>query len=261
MYLPDTQSEQPTVAIALHKVGVHGLAFRLRLRDREQGQQEVAATASLSVSLAAHRRGAHMSRFVEVLDAWDDALGCRSMRRLLTELQRRLEATQAFADFTFSYLARRQAPVSGFSALTAYDCRVSATLDGSDLAFELGISVPVMTVCPCSLAISDQGAHCQRALVHIQVSCRRFIWLEELIAMAESAGSAPVYPLLKRTDEKFITELAFSHAAFVEDVARSTASSLDTHANVMSWKVQVESMESIHSHNAFACVESNRNNP
>lgn len=256
MAMPDIQGGRPALEIPLKRVGVSGLAFRLNLRDRDQGRQEVAATASLAVNLPASHRGAHMSRFVEALDAWDDALGCRSMKRLLTELQRRLEAPRAFAKFQFSYLSRRMAPISGLSALTAYDCQVSASLDSSGLNFELGVAVPVMTVCPCSLAISAQGAHCQRAMVHITAACRSFIWLEELIEMAEAAGSAPVYPLLKRPDEKYITELAFSQAAFVEDVARSTAAALSAHKHVLHWGVKVESMESIHSHNAFAYAES-----
>lgn len=256
MALPDIQGGLPAVAMPIDRVGVSGLAFRLRLRDKTSGQQEVAAVASLAVNLPAQRRGAHMSRLVEALDAWQDTLGCQSVRLLLEDIQKRLDATAAFAEFQFSWLSRRTAPVSGLSAIASHNCTVAATLTDAALSFELGIAVPVMTVCPCSLAISTQGAHCQRAMVQMSVACRRFIWLEDLIAMAEAAGSAPVYPLLKRPDEKYVTELAFSRSAFVEDVARGVAHALANHPHVLSYKVHVESMESIHNHNAFAVISS-----
>lgn len=253
--LADIQSEAPAIAMPLDSVGVRGLVFRLTLKDRAKGSQTVSAKASLGVDLPLDRRGTHMSRLVEALDNWHDELGCRSVRRLLAGIQERLGARRAFARFEFAYLLRRQAPRSGASASMAYDCSVSAILDGDSLSFDLGLAVPVMTVCPCSLAIARIGAHCQRALVRIRASIEHFVWLEEFIELAEAAGSAPVFPLLKREDEKFVTELAFSQPAFVEDVARAVAAALKAQPHVHAFGVNVESMESIHNHNAFASIE------
>lgn len=258
--LADIQSQQPAQAIAIDRVGVNGLCFPLRLRDKARGIQTVTAQAALAVDLPAQARGTHMSRFVEVLDAWQEELGCQSMRRLLEELKARLHANRAWADFHFLYLVRKQAPAAGAGADMAYKCSVSAWL-AEQLSFTLGLEVPVMTVCPCSLAISRQGAHSQRALVKMEIKINSFVWLEEFIGIAEQAGSSPVYPLLKREDEKFVTENAFARPAFVEDVARCAAALLAAHPQVEAYSVAVESMESIHNHNAFACIASEQAQP
>lgn len=251
--LADIQSEQPLNAIALDRVGVNGLCFALRLRDRAKGTQTVTAQATLGVNLPPQARGTHMSRFVEVLDAWQEELGCQSMGRLLEQLRQKLSASRAWAKFRFLYLMRKKSPCGDASADMAYKCSVSADL-ARRLSFTLGLEVPVMTVCPCSLAISSQGAHSQRAIVKMRVKTSRFVWLEEFIEIAEQAGSSPVYPLLKREDEKFVTETAFANPAFVEDVARAAASLLSACNQVEGFALKVESMESIHNHNAFAFV-------
>lgn len=250
--LADIQSGVPKIGLSIDKVGVKGLVFPLTLRDKVNGRQTVTAQAALSVNLPHSRRGTHMSRLVEALDNWHEELGCQSMRRLLAGIQCRLESARAFAQFSFAYLARRAAPVSGHLANQSYNCSVSAALAENDLTFTLGLEVPVMTVCPCSLAISERGAHCQRAIATLSINIDKFAWLEDFIELAEAAGSSPVYPLLKREDEKFVTEQAFAHPAFVEDVARNIAESLIDTANVKAFNVMVESMESIHNHNAFA---------
>lgn len=258
--LADIQSGKPGIELPIDKVGVNGLVFRLTLRDRAEGKQTVTATAALGVNLPATRKGTHMSRLVEALDTWQEELGCQSMRRLLAGIQKNLDATHAFAQFQFAYLLRKSAPVSNYPASQSYNCTVSASLSADTLTFSLGLEVPVMTVCPCSLAISAQGAHCQRAIVRLTINIDKFIWLEDFIAMAESAGSAPVYPLLKREDEKFVTEQAFAHPAFVEDVARGVAQRLINNEDVRAFNVEVESMESIHNHNAFATISFTRAN-
>lgn len=256
--LADIQSEKPEIEIPVDRVGVSGLAFQLTLRDRANGSQIVTARASLSVDLPACRRGTHMSRLVEALDKWKEPLGCQSMRRLLATMRERLEAANAFARFEFAYQIRRAAPVSGLAACQGYDCAVLASLTGDKLAFAVDLKAPVMTVCPCSLAIATVGAHCQRAIARLNVSMDKFIWLEDLIAVAENAGSSPVFPLLKREDEKYVTELAFSRPAFVEDVARRIAGDLLNFENITAFTVEVESMESIHNHNAFASITRSR---
>lgn len=253
--LEDVQNSAPAVPLPVDLVGVKGLIFPLTLKDRAQGRQTVSARAFLGVNLPAARRGTHMSRLIEALDSWHEELGCRSVRRLLAGIQQRLAADVAVARFDFAYLVRRQAPTSGVSASMAYECSVAATLAGNELSFDLGLTIPVMTVCPCSLAIASVGAHCQRALARIRARIEHFVWLEEFIELAETAASAPVYPLLKREDEKFVTELAFANPAFVEDVARAIAAALKAHAGVKAFGIEVESMESIHNHNAVASIE------
>lgn len=253
--LADIQSGPAALGIALDRVGVKGLCFPLRLRDRACGIQTVTAAAALGVDLPASQRGTHMSRFVEVLNAWQEELGCQSMRNLLQNLREKLGSARAWANLEFAYFMRKAAPASAGIAGMAYNCSVSAEL-AEHLSFRLGIQVPVMTVCPCSQAISTVGAHSQRALIRMNIRIERFVWLEDLILLAESAGSSPVYPLLKRADEKFVTEAAFANPAFVEDVARRVAASLENQPQVLAFEVEVESMESIHNHNAFAFISS-----
>lgn len=253
--LADIQMDAPGIPLPINRVGVSGLCVPLRLRDRARGIQTVAASAALAVDLDAGSRGTHMSRFVEILDAWQEELGCQSVAHLLEELKARMGSSRAWVNFGFAYLMRKAAPSGGGSAEMAYNCSVTAWLSDR-LVFRLGIEVPVMTVCPCSAAICTIGAHSQRALIRMKINIRHFVWLEEFIELAEKAGSSPVYPLLKREDEKLVTESAFAKPQFVEDVARAVAASLYAHGQALSFEVEVESMESIHNHNAFAVISS-----
>jgi GTP cyclohydrolase I len=213
------------------------------------------ALVELGVDLPAEFKGTHMSRFVEALENFNEELSYRSMKNLLEDIKKRLNAREAFLSFRFPYFIRKKAPVSDGSGLMPYECRLTGTLAKGKPGFTLEVTVPVMTVCPCSKAISDEGAHSQRAEVHIGVHMKGFTWLEEFIEIAEAASSSPVYPVLKREDEKFVTEHAFANPFFVEDVARSVARRLETHPHISWYRVEVESMESIHGHNAFARIE------
>ena len=256
--LADVQSFAPKVAIPIDRVGIRGARFPLKLRDRTNGQQICAATADLGVDLPPDRKGAHMSRLIEALDAWDAELSYQSMRGLLETMRAKLSASRAWASFSFPYLLRKAAPTGSLRAHMAYDCRISSELDDQGQTFLLGINVPVMTVCPCSQAISDVGAHSQRALIKLKILMTKFVWLEDFIELAETCASSSVYPLLKRKDEKFVTETAFANPAFVEDVARNVADRLRSHPAPLWFEVEVESMESIHNHNAFAYIRSGR---
>ena len=252
--LIDVQSFRPDYAIPIDRVGVRGARAPIKLRDRTNGRQICAASVDLGVDLPPDRKGTHMSRFIEILDEWDDELDCQSMRVLLETMRRKLSAKKAWASFSFPYMIRKSAPSARLGAHMAYDCAISSELDDHGQSFLLSINVPVMTVCPCSKAISDEGAHSQRALIRMKILMVKFVWLEELIELAESCASSSVYPLLKRTDEKFVTERAFAHPAFVEDVARKVADRLNAREEALWYEVEVESMESIHNHNAFACI-------
>jgi len=252
----DVQRDPAEVPLAIDRVGVRHVAVPLQVRDRSRGLQHTVAQVELGVELPAHFKGTHMSRFLEALAAVDFALDAQTCRNLLTDVRERLEARRAFIAFRFPYFLDRQAPVSGIGAPMEYQCLLCGELWDDAYRMRLGVGVPVMTVCPCSKAISREGAHSQRAVVRLVAEFRGMLWIEDLVAMAQASGSAPVYPLLKREDEKWVTETAFAHPAFVEDVVRAAAQRLAAHPRVEAFCVEVESLESIHNHNAYACIQS-----
>ena len=192
---------------------------------------------------------------MEGVGDWSGELDYASFRNLLKDIRVRLQAERAYAKFTFPYFMRQTSPASGSRGIMGHTCSVEGAWDGNSLDFTLTVRVPVMTVCPCSLAISDNGAHSQRAEVRIAAKFTGFLWMEDLIGIAEASGSSPVYTLLKREDEKFVTEAAFDNPAFVEDVVRAAAHGLSQHPQITWFSVHVESFESIHSHSAYASIE------
>ena len=241
----------------IDSVGVRNMQLPIRVSQREGGPQHSVATVELGVELPAAFKGTHMSRFVEALENWNEDLSYTSMKRLLEDILHRLEAQRAQIIFAFPFFIRRASPVSGASGVQGYACRVTGELREGETRpeFLLEVSVPVLTVCPCSKAISDEGAHSQRADVRITLRLKGFNWLEEFIDIAGEAASSPTYPLLKREDEKFVTERAFANPRFVEDVVRNVAGRLERHPQVTWFRVEVESYESIHAHNAYARIE------
>lgn len=253
--MEDVQSHAPQVALNIDRVGVRELRLPLLVRDRTKGTQQTVASVDLGVDLPSAFKGTHMSRFVETLEEWNAEISYQSVRRLLLDIKQRLEARRAYARFCFPYFIKKSAPASGIPALVSYQCRLTGELDDEGQHFCLEVDVPVMTVCPCSKAISDEGAHSQRAMVRMSLRMKVFSWLEDFIDIAEASGSSAVYTLLKREDEKFVTEHAFAHPTFVEDVVRNVAQRLSEHGQVEWFSVEVESMESIHNHNAFARIE------
>jgi len=258
--LQDVQNSPAEVPVAIDRVGIKDFRLPLVVRDRDQGRQHTVAVVDMGVDLPAAFKGTHMSRFVEALESWRERHGedldYPSMKRLLEDVRDRLHARKAWLRFRFPYFRVKKAPVTGIPAPVAYDCRFSGELaEGRKPAFLLELDVPVTTVCPCSKAVSRAGAHGQRAVIRLAIRMTRFAWLEEFIDLAEASGSAPVYALLKREDEKAVTEQAYDNALFVEDVVRATASRLDAHPHVVWYRVEVESFESIHGHNAFASIE------
>ncbi len=254
----DVQKNQPDVALPIDRVGVRGLRVPLWVRDRASGTQHTVALADLTVDLPDSFKGTHMSRFVEALENWEGRISFRAVRDLLSSVRTRLEARRAQVTFRFPYFIRRKAPVSGVESTLGYDCVLTGVLDEAETpSFALDITVPVMTVCPCSKAISEEGAHSQRTLVRMSLLADGFSWIEEFVEIAEASGSSPVYTLLKREDEKYVTEHAFAAPCFVEDVVRNVAQRLLAHPHLRGFRVEVESMESIHGHNAVACISHN----
>lgn len=265
--MQDIQSSPAQLAMPIDRVGITDLTVPIMVRDRAGGYQNTVAKTELSVDLPSSYKGTHMSRFVESMESWSSKMvDYAAFKELLIDVISRFEATRAHLSLSFPYFMRRLAPATQSPGIMNYLGHLAGELikgkeaDGGKSSFRLtmGVDVPVMTVCPCSLMISEQGAHSQRAQVRIRCRSRGFVWLEELIEMAEAAGSSPVYSLLKREDEKSVTEKAFSDPVFVEDVARRVAASCNEHLHIIWYKVEVESQESIHNHNAFACIESKK---
>jgi len=254
--MEDVQKHQASIAMPIDRVGVKGMRLPIVVRDRESGVQNTVAEVSLAVDLPAEFKGTHMSRFVEALEHWSGDLDYNSFKTLLDDVIVRLQARSAHVRFVFPFFLRKKSPQSGASGWMDYSCRVDGRMEDGKLTFTLGADVPVMTVCPCSKAISDEGAHSQRAEVRIRTRFNGFVWLEDLIEIGERAGSCELYSLLKRQDEKHVTEEAFANPTFVEDVVREAANGLAEHPQVNWYRVEVESFESIHNHSAFAVIES-----
>ena len=252
--LADVQGRADDRNLALNRVGVSDLRYPIRVLDRANREQMTVGTFSLTVGLPQEYRGAHLSRFVETLVAHHTSIGVSEMADMLAAVRESHQSADAHVDVTFPYFIKRAAPVSGATAMMEYPCGFPVTL-GSVLDFALIAGAAVTTVCPCSKEISDRGAHNQRAQVTVRCRFREFVWLEEIIEMIEASASAPVYPLLKREDEKHVTEQAYDNPRFVEDVVREVALRLNADSRITAWKVEATSFESIHNHNALAVVE------
>jgi GTP cyclohydrolase I len=260
--LEDVQDRPDDRGIALDEVGVSGVHYPISVLDRNQAKQDTIAEVSLSVALPANRKGAHLSRFIEVLHREAGELTQRTIPTLLADLQRRLDAPRASLRVTFPYFLPRVAPVTGATALMDYQCAFTAVMDAERMAFVLTVCVPVTSVCPCSKAISDYGAHNQRGSITVDVvpileadGDLALVWIEELIETAEAAASSPVYPLLKRRDERHVTMAAYNKPVFVEDMVRTVATQLRQDERIERFEVRAHNDESIHNHAAFARVE------
>jgi GTP cyclohydrolase I len=260
--LVDVQNRPDTRGLPLDNVGVRDIRCPITVLDRQDTKQHTVASVSLSVSLPHHFKGTHMSRFVEILESHRGELTMRTIPSLLDEMRRRLHAERARVEVRFPYFIRRAAPASGAAALMDYQCWFTGESGDGRHDFILGVEVPVTSLCPCSKEISEYGAHNQRGHISIEVrSVRRtavapeLIWIEELIDIAESSASAPVYPLLKRMDERHVTMQAYDNPVFVEDMVRNVAVQLQADSRVAWCAVRAVNQESIHNHNAFASVE------
>ena len=253
--MKDIQNQKDTRNIFINKVGVKDLKYPVVLEDRENGKQHTVANVSMFVELPRHYRGTHMSRFVEILNNYHRETIIDNLENLLLEMKRKLDAKVAYIEFEFPYFIKKKAPVSEKVSQMSYQCKFDGSY-GDDFIMEMVVKVPVQTLCPCSKEISDFGAHNQRSYVTISAVYSEFIWLEELIEVAERAGSTELYSLLKREDEKYVTEKAYQNPQFVEDVVRNISNELKGNPRIISYKVEADSMESIHNHNAYAMVKS-----
>ena len=254
--LTDTQSERDDRQLPIDRVGVRNLRFPLRIRDRDSAVQHTVATVSLAVDLPHHYKGTHMSRFVEVLHAHGTELTVATIAGMPQELIKKLHADKAHVEFRFSYFRAKKAPVSGAEGLLDYGVVFEVNADKGSSDFVLTVEVPVTTLCPCSKAISARGAHNQRGIVTLAVRFSEPVWIEDLIELVEVSASAQLYSLLKRPDEKFVTEAAYDNPVFVEDLVRNVAQKVKSHSLITWFRVEAENFESIHNHNAWAMIES-----
>jgi GTP cyclohydrolase I len=253
--MQDVQNSPSGVLMPIDRVGVKNLRYPLVVRNKNDGIQHTVAQVNLYVDLPGKFKGTHMSRFIEALQDWTGVLDYHSFKQRLLDVQGRLEARRSHLTFSFPFFLDQQAPESHCHALMDYQCMFSGQLEANKPTMYVGVEVPVMTVCPCSKAISDEGAHSQRAVVKIKARFEGLLWLEDLIHIAQESASSPVHALLKRVDEKYVTEHAFANPTFVEDVVRNVSQKLMEHRRVRWFRAEVESFESIHNHNAYACIE------
>ncbi len=255
-HLVDVQSQMSYTDIAIDKVGVKDVHYPIVVLDKRNKEQHTVAKINMYVDLPHYFRGTHMSRFIEILNEYRGLINVSNMGDILSKIKSKLQADSAHMEVSFAYFIEKEAPKSKAKSLMSYNCRFLATKN-SDEDFILEVEVPVTTLCPCSKEISAQSAHNQRCMVKVQVRWHKdLIWIEDLIVMIEQCASAPVFSLLKREDEKYVTERAYKHPMFVEDLAREIASKLKKDKNIRWFRVESESFESIHNHSAYALIES-----
>ena len=254
--LADLQSSPDHRGIPLRQVGVTRLRYPITVWDRDAQKQHTVGTFKLAVDLPQDYKGTHMSRFVAALERHRGEMSLETMPELVDDLRNRLDAERAHVRVEFPYFIRKRAPVSEQESSTEVRCWFVGDAEERDAEFTLGVEVPVMTLCPCSRAISDRGAHCQRGLARFSVRFRELVWIEELVEYAERSASAPLFSLLRREDEKWITEHSYDNPVFVEDLVRNIAVSLRDDDRVLWFYVEAENEESIHAHNAYAAVGS-----
>ncbi len=255
MTLRDVQNEPDFRKIPINKVGIKNLRYPITVRDRREGYQHTVATINMFVDLPHEYKGTHMSRFVEMLHALKPEVSLKKFSVILENMKKYLQAASAHLEMTFPYFIEKKAPVSQASGLMDYACRISGSSDPNgkiDLISE--VVVPITSVCPCSKEISDFGAHNQRGEVRLAIRFKKFIWLEDMIELVESTASSEVFSVLKRVDEKCVTERAYANPKFVEDIVRDVAKRLIVDENITWFSVSAENFESIHNHSAFAHI-------
>ena len=259
--IADIQGSSDERRIPIDKVGIKGIRHPVRVRDRTQGEQHTVATFDMYVNLPHSFKGTHMSRFVEILNRHEYEITVESFRTMLTEMAHTLEAQSGYVEMRFPYFVNKRAPVTGVESLMDYQVILTGEFVEGSADIRVTVRVPVTSLCPCSKEISDYGAHNQRSEVTVSVSTRDFIWIEELIELVEEQASCELYGLLKRPDEKYVTERAYDNPKFVEDMVRDVASALNREDRVTSYVVESENFESIHNHSAYARLERDKESP
>jgi len=255
--IADVQNSEDTRHLPINKVGIKDIRHPVRIRDRSGGEQHTIASFNMYVNLPHNFKGTHMSRFVEILNQHEREISVQSFKDMLTEMTERLEAESGHIEMNFPYFVNKTAPVSGVQSLLDYDVTFLGASNGNQHETTLKVVVPVTSLCPCSKKISDRGAHNQRSHVTVTIKTREFVWIEDIIDAVESIASCELYGLLKRPDEKYVTERAYDNPKFVEDMVRDIAAHMNQDSRITAYVVESENFESIHNHSAYALIEKN----
>ena len=256
--LPDVQNSQDTRAIAINKVGIKDIRHPIQVKDRTGKVQHTIANFNMYVDLPHNFKGTHMSRFVEILNNHEWEITVDSFKTMLTEMTGRLDAECGHIEMRFHFFVNKTAPASGVQSLLDYEVTFVGERKNGKNKINLKVVVPVTSLCPCSKKISDRGAHNQRSHVTVDVETEDFIWIEEIIDLVEAQASCELYGLLKRPDEKIVTERAYDNPKFVEDIVRDIAHQLNGDERIPAYTVESENFESIHNHSAYALIEKTR---
>jgi len=253
--IPDVQNSADTRQLAINKVGIKGIRHPVVVRDKSVGVQHTIATFNMYVHLPHNFKGTHMSRFVEILNQHGREISVESFESILREMVEKLEAQSGYIEMSFPYFVNKAAPVSGVQSLLDYDVTFTGEIVNGEYRFTMKVLVPVTSLCPCSKKISERGAHNQRSHVTLTVRTSSPVWIEELVRYAEEQASCELFGLLKRPDEKFVTERAYDNPKFVEDMVRDVAAVLNADPRITAYVVESENFESIHNHSAYALIE------
>ncbi len=259
--IADVQNEPDTRHLAIDKVGIKDIRHPVRVKDRSQGEQHTIAHFNMYVELPHNFKGTHMSRFVEILNSHDPEISVESFKDMLTEMSDRLEAKTGHIEMSFPYFINKSAPVSGVQSLLDYQVTFIGEIRDRRHTMTIKVIVPVTSLCPCSKEISKYGAHNQRSHVTVTVRTNTFVWVEDLIDLVEKQASCELYGLLKRPDEKYVTERAYENPKFVEDMVRDMAAKFNADKRIDAYTVESENFESIHNHSAYAMIQRDKTVP
>ncbi len=253
--IPDVQSSVDTRHLAINKVGIKSIRHPVVVKDKREGVQHTIATFNMYVHLPHNFKGTHMSRFVQILNEHGREISVESFESILREMTARLEAQSGYIEMAFPYFVNKTAPVSGVQSLLDYDVTFIGEIVDGVYRFTMKVQIPVTSLCPCSKEISERGAHNQRSHVTLTVRTKVPVWIEDIVRVAEEQASSELYGLLKRPDEKFVTERAYDNPKFVEDMVRDVAAMLNADDRIEAYVVESENFESIHNHSAYALIE------
>ena len=251
----DVQGHQDTRQLPINKVGIKGIRHPVRVLDRSSGEQHTIAVFNMYVDLPQDFKGTHMSRFVEVLNDHEYEITVQSFKHILSAMTAALDARSGHIEMTFPYFIRKAAPVTGVKSLLDYEVTLTGEINHGEAGIRTQVVIPVTSLCPCSKSISTYGAHNQRSHVTVSIRTHELVWIEELIDIVEEEASCQLYGLLKRPDEKFVTEYAYDNPKFVEDMVRDVAARLNADKRINGYVVESENFESIHNHSAYALIE------
>lgn len=257
-FIEDVQSTEDKRKIAINKVGIKDIKHPVKIKDKSGFEQHTVANFNMYVDLPHNFKGTHMSRFVEILNKYEKEITVKNFNQIILEMTKRLEAQTGHIEMSFPFFINKQAPITKVPSLLDYQVTFKAECKNNNISMWVVVNVPVTSLCPCSKKISKYGAHNQRSCVTLSANITDFVWIEDLIELVEKEASCELYGLLKRPDEKYVTEKAYENPKFVEDMVRDIAAQLNKDNRIQAYKIESENFESIHNHSAYAMIEKKR---